>query len=131
MTTLSTSTTTIAISDDLNWADEYAWSSVEQSVERGLTGSSIVQTGVRLNGRPITLAPDSDATGWLQRSTVDALYGLANVPGQVLTLTYRGTPRQVLFRHHDGNAIEASPVIPYSDVEPDDYYRVTLRFIEL
>jgi hypothetical protein len=131
MTTLADGTTTITIPDDLLWADEFAWSPVEQSLERGLTGSSIIQVGTKTNGRPITLAPDADGVGWILRSVLDALYGFAAVAGKVMTLTYRGTAHQVIFRHQDNGPVEASPVIPYSDVQPTDYYRVTLRFTEV
>jgi hypothetical protein len=131
MTTLADGTTTITVPDDLLWSDEFAWSPVEQTVERGLTGSSIVQVGTKTNGRPITLGADADNVGWVTRTTLDALYGFASVAGKVMTLTYRGTARQVIFRHQDNGAVEASPVIPYADVQPTDYYRVALRFTEV
>ena len=42
MTTLTDGTTTTTISDDLMWADEFAWAPVEQTVERSITGALIV-----------------------------------------------------------------------------------------
>jgi len=130
MSTLSDGTTTITLPDALMWSDEYAWSAVEQSVSRGLTGSLIVQSGTRVNGRPITLAAVDDSSGWVPRSTVEQVRAWASVAGQTLTLVMRGATRTVLFRHSDG-AIQASPVVAYEDDLPTDPYRLTLRFMEI
>jgi hypothetical protein len=43
----------------------------------------------------------------------------------------RGVARTVMFRHQDGEAVNASPVVHYSDVVSGDYYRATLRFMEV
>ena len=130
MTTLSDGLTTITFSDDLQWSDEFAWATVEQTTQRTITGALIVQSSVRSAGRPITLAADADSAGWLQRSTVDQLSAWAAVAGKTMTLTYRGVAHQVAYRHQDV-AITATPVVPFADVLAGDYYHVTLRFLEL
>lgn len=129
MTTLTDGTTTTTISDDLMWADEFAWAPVEQAVQRTITGALIVQAAARVAGRPITLAAEDEASGWISRAALDQFKVWAAIPGQLLTLNYRGVNHTVLFRHQD-TAIDAAPVAFYSDVQTDDPYRVTLRFME-
>ena len=129
MTTLSNGTITIDLSDDLGWPDEFDWQAVEQSVTRTWTGALIVQNAQRIAGRPITLQGDSPTVGWLTRAQLEQCYTWASIPQQLLTLTYRGVAHTVLFRHQDG-AIASSPVAPFNDVQPGDFYVAVLRFME-
>jgi hypothetical protein len=131
MTTLADDDTTINLHDDLFWSDEHGWNQVGQSSERTITGSLVVQAALLLAGRPITLQPENDSSAWMTRAVVDQLRNFAAVPGKEMTLTLRGTPRTVIFRHHDGIALDARPVVHYSDVEAGDFYLVTLRFMEV
>ena len=129
--TLSDGTGSITLHPDLFWADENDWHPVEQSVERSITGALIVQVAARLAGRPITLQPEDDSSAWMPRATVDSLRNWAAVPAKQMTLTLRGTPRTVMFRHHDGEAIVALPVVHFNDVNSGDWYRCTIRLMEL
>lgn len=129
--TLSDGTTTVTLHPDLYWEDENSWHPVEQTVERTITGALIVNVAERIGGRPITLQPQDDESAWHPRSTVEQLRNWAAVPAKELVLTLRSTPRTVIFRHHDGNAIDAEPVVHFSDVEAGDYYRCTIRLMEV
>lgn len=131
MATLSDGTTTVTISDDLFWSDEHEWNPVEQTAERTITGALIVQAAANVAGRPITLQPDEKNDTWHSREVIDQLRNFAAVPGLEMTLTLRGTPHEVIFRHHDGVAVEATPVVHYSDVQAEDNYLLTLRLMEL
>lgn len=124
-------TTTISLHPDLRWSDENNWFPVEQSVQRTVTGAMIVSSAARVAGRPITLEPESDTSAWMPASTIALLEGFAGVPGRVMQLTLRGTTRDVIFRHHDGTALESTPVVHYSDVESGDWYLATLRLMEI
>jgi hypothetical protein len=128
---LTYTTTNLDLPDDLFWSDENQWYPVEQSVQRTLTGAQIVQSSARVGGRPITLQPVDDRSAWITRATLDTLREWAAVPGRQMTLTLRGVPRAVLFRHQDGAAVEASPIVHYADVVSGDLYTVTLRFMEV
>lgn len=131
MTTLSDGTTTATFSDDLVWADEFAWAPVQQTVERTITGALVVQTAGMTAGRPITLAAEDDSSGWLTRAVLDQFKVWAAVPGRTMTLVYRGETRTVIWRHQD-TAIDAAPVVFYSGpVQTGDFYRATLRFMEI
>lgn len=129
--TLAVGATTLTLHPDLFWEDENNWHPVEQSVERSVTGALIVQAQARQNstGRPITLKPIDDESAWMSRADLLQLRNWAAQPGQVLTLTLMGDTYQVMFRHHDGTAIEASPVVHFSDVGNTDYYRVIIRLM--
>lgn len=129
--TLSDGTTTVALHPDLYWSDEYEWQPVEQSVTKTLTGAIIVQTGTLQAGRKITLAPIDDKSAWMTKAIVDQLRNWASVAGKTLTLTLRGVSRTVIFRHHEGGAMDATPVVFFSDADSTDWYRVTLRFMEV
>lgn len=128
---LSDGTTTVQLHPDLYWQDENNWFPVEQTVERTLTGALIVSVALRQSGRPITLAPEDENSAWMPRETIEQLRNWAAVPGKELQLTLRGTTSSVIFRHHDGAAIEATPILHYSDVEPGDWYIATIRLMEV
>lgn len=129
MSTLTDGTLTVELPDALMWSDEFAWQAVQQTVTRGLDGTLILQEGLKQAGRPVTLAAPGEG-GWVTRADVDRLYALSAVAGQVMTLTLRGVPMSVTWRHSD-TALDASPITPLEDVQPDDLWRVTLRLMTL
>jgi hypothetical protein len=131
MITLEDDDTTITLHDDLFWSDEHGWNMVEQTSDRTITGALVVQASAKVAGRPITLTPENDSSAWMSREVLDQLRNFATVPGKELTLTLRGEPRAVIFRHHDGIALDARPVVHFNDVEPGDWYLVTLRLMEV
>lgn len=128
--TISDGITTVTLHPDLLWADENSWNPVEQTAERTLTGGLIVSAALRDGGRPITLEPENDESGWMTRATVEALRNWAAVPGKELTLTLRSVAYTVLFRHQDGG-LDARPVVHYSDANSADYYLCVVRLMEI
>lgn len=131
MITLSDGTTTLHLHPDLYWPDENNWHPVEQAVIRTVTGALIVSASTRVKGRPITLQPENDSSAWMSRATVEQLRNWCLVPGKQLALTLRGTTYDVIFRHHDSPALDPRPVVHWSDVQSDDWYLVTLKFMEV
>ena len=129
--TLTVGATTIALNADLFWSDENDWHPVEQTAERTITGAMVVSASARVAGRPITLQPEDDRSGATSYATLTQLRNWAAVPGQVMELTLRGVSRSVIFRHHDGAAVEARPWTHYSDVQTGDWYFATIRFMEI
>ena len=128
---LSDGATTLALSADLYWADEHDWTPVVQSAERSITGALIVSVATRQGGRPITLRAYSEASAWMARADVALLQAWAAMPGKTLTLTLRGVARQVMFRHHEAPALEATPVMHFSDVDDADPYVAAIKLMEL
>ena len=128
--TLAYGTTTITLHPDLLWIDEHTWTPIQQAAERSVTGAMLIEYGVKTAGRNITLQPEDSNSAWLPRSTLDALKAAMAIPGQEMTLSIRGTAYTVIFRHLDG-PIEAIPVVHFNDADPDDWFSVTLRFMEI
>ena len=129
MNTLTYGATTIALPDDLDWDDEFSWQAVEQRTEYSITGALIVEASAKQAGRTITLAGD-DRSGWILRSTLATLRAWAALPAQAFTLVLRGTTRTVAFDQSQG-AVDARPVVDFSNPDVADYYIPTLRFIEV
>ena len=130
--TLTVGGTALDLDPDLYWRDEFDWYAIEQSAERGLTGALIVDEGVRLDGRPITLAPPDDNAAWMPRATLTQLQAWEAQSGLVLTLSLRDVLYPVKFRRFDGAPIEARPVIFVADPAPGglgDFFLTTLRLI--
>ncbi|TXI17679.1 MAG: hypothetical protein E6Q67_12930 [Roseateles sp.] len=129
--TLSAAGTLVELPADLYWADETAWHPVEQSVKRTLTGALVISTASRVGGRPITLRPPVQLASWMPRAVVNQLKTWADTPGLVMTLTLHGTTRSVIWRHHDGEVMTSTPVLFFDDVQLDDAYTATLKFMEI
>lgn len=129
--TLAVGATTVTLNPDLFWEDEHNWHPVEQSAERTITGALVVQTGTKTKGRPVTLKPEDESSAATSLTDLTQLRNWAAVPGQEMTLTLRGVSRTVIFRHHDGSAIEARPWVHWSDVQSTDWYLATIRLMEI
>ena len=128
---------TLALPDDLLWTDEHSWSPAVASVSYLLTGALLVQSALRQAGRPITLVGAADMA-WVTRAVVGTLQGWAAVP---LVASTGGTGRfeltladarlfTVAFRHFE-TAVEAEPVTGFPARAESDYYRLTLRLMEI
>lgn len=130
MITVSDGITNVTLPDDIEWQDERAWQPVVQAAEFGITGALVVEAAAKLAGRPITLAGGDDRA-WVARSVVDQLAIWHGIAGKQLTLNLRGVVRSVMFRHHEGNALEAKPVADVADPPADWPHVMTLRLMEI
>jgi len=118
----------IVLPAGLLWSDEFAAAPVAQTVRRTLDGSMVVFFGAQHQGLPITLASQADQ-GWLTRSQVEAVRLRADSPGGVYLLALRGQIRSVMFRHHDGPAFEATPLVALANPGAGDFYLATLKLM--
>lgn len=124
----------LTLPDDLLWTDEHSWSAPLSSVSYLLTGALLVQSTRRQSGRPITLSAPPDMA-WVRRAVVQSLYQWANLPlaasrGRFSLQMTNQPARTVAFRHTD-NPIEATPVTGLPAQSDADWYRITLKFMEL
>lgn len=128
---MSNSLDTITI-PDLHWIDEIGWTPVAQSDdERSLTGALMIDIGEKQAGRPITLVGGKN-WGWMIYETLTQLMAFAAVAGKEMTLTIGTRTFNTMFRHSDGDPIEATPVIQQNPPEPEDNYRdVVIRLMEV
>ncbi|ALF90945.1 hypothetical protein [Ralstonia solanacearum] len=120
----------LVLPDDLLWADEHAWTPAVAAVSYLLTGALLVESAARQKGRPITLVGAADMA-WVSRTSVNRLYAWAADPGRQFELTLTdGRTFTVAFRHHE-TAIEAEPVMGFPARRDTDFYRLTLRLMEI
>ncbi|MBL0422576.1 hypothetical protein JI739_19685 [Ramlibacter sp. AW1] len=124
----------LLLPDDLLWADEHAWSPAVASNSYLITGALLIQSAVRQAGRPITLvgAPDM---AWVTRASVERLRAWAAVPlaanaGRFLLSLADGRTFTVAFRHGDA-PVECEPVLGIPAHSDSDFYRLTLRLLEI
>ena len=124
----------LPLPDDLLWSDEHAWSPAVANASYLITGSLLIQSATRKSGRPITLvgAPDM---AWVTRAAVEQLRAWAAIPVGGSTgrfeLTFTdGRVFTVAFRHQEV-AIDAEPVLGIPARSGNDFYRLTLRFLEI
>lgn len=125
---------TLTLPDDLLWSDEHAWSPVVSSVSYLITGSLLVQSATRKAGRAITLVGAADMA-WVTRSKVNVLRDWAALPMDVVSGRFGLTLRDsrvftVAFRHADG-ALEAEPVTGFPARSDFDFYRITLKLMQI
>lgn len=124
---------TVPLEDGFLWSDEFAWKPIEQNQEFAVDGTLIVQEGKKKSGRPITLSPP-EGMGWAKRAVLSKLQDWSALQGEQFTLIfeYPHDTRQfnVIFNHQDG-AIEADPAKGIPTVSDSDFYRVTIKFLEV
>ena len=120
---------TLTLPDDLVWADEFDWTPVKQTLTEAVDGSLIVETGLRLQGRPITLVGAADS-GWILRGTLKALYALAQTASPRTLVLNDSRSFTVIFRHGE-KPIEAAPVISFANPGDDDAYTLTVRLLQV
>ena len=120
--------------DDLLWSDEHSWSPVVSSVSYLLNGALLVQSALRQAGRPITLVGAMDMA-WVTRAVVGQLHDWAGVPlsanaGRFTLTLADGRALSVAFRHSE-TAIESEPVAGFPARMESDFYRITVRLMQL
>lgn len=124
--TLSDGSTTLELPNDMEWRDEFGWTPVEHSTDYSETGALVIQEGERQDGRPITLFGGRGV--WVARSLVEALYAMASVPDQVMTLNLWGREFNVMFRRP---ALEAEPIRRLANPGPNHTYALTINLMEV
>jgi hypothetical protein len=111
------------------WVDEFAWQPVEKSTEYSITGALLIDSGVRLAGRTITLQADTDA-GWITRATLLSLQALAATPEGVHTLTL-ADGRTFTVQFAPGECLTAAPIARPELPASAHPYVATVRLIEV
>lgn len=124
----------VTLPDDLLWTDEHAWTPPIASVSYLINGSLLIQSATRKSGRPITLTGAVDMA-WVTRSTLSTLHAWAAIAlddsvGR-FELTLTDTRVFVVAFRHTESAIDAEPVLGIPARSELDYYRLTLRLMEI
>lgn len=110
------------------WSDEFGWSRVEKSLEYSLTGAALIDAGVRLAGRPITLQGEVDA-GWIRRGALTALQAMAETDAIGTHPLVLADGRTFNVQFAPGLAVEGKP-LARPELPVEDYpYIATVRLI--
>lgn len=118
----------IELDDQFEWVDEFEWDAVAQEQDRSLAGNLLVQEGLKVHGRPITLRANGGV--WTPLSTVRSLEVLRDQVGRVMPLTLPdGRIYSVIFNRADGPPLEATPIERLVNPGPDEPYDVSIRLI--
>ncbi|SDH49590.1 hypothetical protein [Pseudomonas panipatensis] len=118
----------VELDDQFEWVDEFTWDAVAQEQERSVAGVLLVQEGIKLHGRPITL--QSNGGVWTPLSVVRQLEVLRDQRLRVMPLTLPdGRSFSVIFNRADGAPLEATQLFRTVNPGPDEPYEVTLRLI--
>lgn len=119
---------TLTLPDDLIWTDEWDWTAVAQETAYSLGGALMVQEGLRLAGRIITLEGGPEHA-WATRAQVEALRALAEQPNLPRTLTLAdGRVFTVRFRRPSMRAV---PILPYAVPASGDRYELSIFLMEV
>lgn len=118
----------------LLWEDELKWTPSVAKETYTMSGALIIESATRLAGRPITLVSPQDDMAWATRQLVESLRAWATPSDRrmKLVLEYPGDAREffVTFRH-SASAIEATPVKGFPSPSPMDWFKLTIRLIEV
>ena len=129
----------VALPYGLLWVDEHEWTPVAQSQIYSLTGALILETAVKLAGRPITLSGAADRA-WITQATLDALRALLDAeiaallallePDPMTLITPDGRSFSVAW-NHNGPPISATPIKPRWPGDGEKYGLVALKLLEV
>lgn len=111
------------------WVDEHDWVPAQHATEYSVAGALLVDAGLRLAGRPITLQAEDDA-GWIARSVLADLRALASDPGATYLLTLAdGRAFDVMFA--PDSPITAHPIARPELPASTHPYVATVRLLEV
>lgn len=97
-------------------------------VYRAVNGALIISQATRGADFPIVLRGDP-RTGWLSKTTIDALKALSAVSGAKYTLTFNSTEFEVYFDNSSGAAIKMDYLIPFSAPDGDTLFYGEIKLI--
>lgn len=122
----------VELNPNMIWADRYTSSGVVQTARTTLGGRLVLNAAREIGGGQITLVA-TEETGWLSKSMVDSLMAMSAVPGAVYQLTFGTelTEVPVVFSHHAGPAVQASPFVPRQEHEAGDYWAGVIKLTRL
>jgi hypothetical protein len=127
MNTLTYNGTTVTLPEDILWTDEFSWRSVQVTQVYSAAGALLIDSGVKLSGRPMTLS-GGEGYAWTTRAVAAQLHAWSLLPGAVMSLVYFGVTRQVIFDQTNGGIV-ATPIVDYDEYASDDPYFVVLNFL--
>jgi hypothetical protein len=123
---------TVTLDDGFFWSDE-DWSPIKQTNEHATNGVLITQVGIKQAGRPITLKPANQKKGWIKLRELRQLREWQALIEEEFLLEFEIPDARVfnVIFNNEGSALESSPIKNSPATSLDDYFNVTMRFMEL
>lgn len=124
----------IVLPNDLIWTDEFTWKKVGSTPAYSLKGNLIIQQGIKLGGRTISLAPPDDSMAWVPRSTVKKLLEWSEELAGVFILMFEYPTDKRTFEVHfspEDECISSQAVKGFADHTEDEWHLISLKFIEV
>lgn len=125
----------VLIENGFFWSDEFDYKPIEQKQQFAVDGSLIIQEGKKKAGRPITLVPSNEGMGWIKRRELSKLQDWSALQDEQFTLEfdYPHDNRRfnVMFNHQEGAITNPKPILGFTPISDDEYYSVTIKFLEL
>ena len=90
----------LMLPDGLLWIDEFDYTPVKQVIKSMLDGSLLIQEGVALAGRPISLQ-GTENRGWVKKSVLDQVYAKLTTAMPMALSLPDGRSFSVRWRHGD------------------------------
>lgn len=116
----------ISLPEEMIWLDEAKWNRVAQSTGYALSGSLLVQSGTKLQGRTMTIGGDNCWASW---ALCKQLLSLADEAGKEMTITLEdGRAFKVIWNYEDGDPVDATRIYERQP-QDEDWCRLTLRFL--
>ncbi len=122
----------VSLPNGLLWQDEFDWTPVVSSKSYTLTGSLVIESGLKQAGRPFTLSASKPDEGWVTRATSQTLLDWAAIPDRVFKLVfeYPTDARQFTVRFdHSADSIKSTPVKGFPSHNAGDWFSVSLKLI--
>ncbi|MBY0572047.1 MAG: hypothetical protein K2P84_00065 [Undibacterium sp.] len=121
----------VSLSHDLFWVDEHSWCAVVGNAEYSLTGALLIETATMQSGRAITLQAPPDMA-WMSLASLTLLRAWAAIAGLQMRLTLDdGRSFNVVFRHQEKPVLDAKPVTGIASFDPESYWSVTMKLMEI
>jgi hypothetical protein len=112
-------------------ADDCSHTGIRSTVAKTLNGGLVIWERPELAGREIDLVGGDDF-GWLARSALKTLQGLASIAGATYILVTPEESITVRFRNETPPAIEATPIVSRPNQADTDYYKnVKIKLMEV
>jgi len=116
----------IDLNPNMIWRDRFTSQQGAQTTLRTLAGSFIIYPQSLSLGESIILE-STEEQGWLTKTQVDAVLGLAINAGAIYQLNVGGDIKDVDFRHEEPPAAVFTPLVPRLNVEANDYFTGVIK----
>lgn len=122
----------IILNPSMQWTERFASHGVAQVARPTLGGRNVINAAPLSGGRNITLTATED-TGWLSHDMVRALLAAAQIPGNLMYLTFHDELDSVLvtFRHHDAPALDINPLNPKAIPDAETVFIGSIKLVTI